>query len=708
MVYLRESAEQAFATLLKKQQSIFPPLDRRTVRGLQVVVTDKRSVGRRRLENFQRCFQKISDVAISKLGAPGCNFSQVHWNIYAKYLEACIQHIVGVDNFNYDPMYFKSLLRKRCASRFVVVIMPRRWGKTFISSAFIAALILAAPNMSVNVYSPAKRASQSLLTLIINITKLVRGDALEIIRNNMETFVIQGDEGPADERTCNSYPGALHTLRGTGAKVIFAEEMFAMNPLLFKKILAPILTVGNTVFMGISTPQDTNNPFERLLKTELHSRPLFRVIKYSPACDACQEAKEANNCSHNASLIPPWISQRGMESVKLMLDKNDYEAEILGLTSAESVPVFPERFVSEIHMLEADPTSFFKYHYNIFIACDPTSGCFSELALMSFTYTPDGKLCVSHVNVPHNPRHGQGRIGAVGQMTRVEFGKRGVHHVVRRGILHRGQPNRLARHEKPRDKAPNTLHVVERLRFSTRHRRAGMHGIRVQAKVAIEEYLKHLKSVILVVQQPVIRARPLHIAQILGAETEPLGGAEYDVQEKLIRSHVSNLHAAYKQFNPRYITIVEGNMAWIVANIITTMIENCLPPNSVAHIGREGKNGVTMRGVMTTMENKLNMAASTRYFVQSKRLCYAKKFVCTGMRQGISDPDDRRDDIIYILKDQCNNMRQYTHPFKGMHGNDKVFISGKGGGKNDDLCMTLLLGTHFSQAALKKQVEFVS
>jgi len=38
--------------------------------------------------------------------------------------------------------------------------------------------------------------------------------------------------------------------------------------------------VGNTVFLGITTPQDDNNPFDELMRKQVDSIDVFNQIRY--------------------------------------------------------------------------------------------------------------------------------------------------------------------------------------------------------------------------------------------------------------------------------------------------------------------------------------------------------------------------------------------------------------------------------------------
>ena len=146
-------------------------------------------------------------------------------------------------------------------------------------------------------------------------------------------------------------------------------------------------------------------------------------------------------------------------------------------------------------------------------------------------------------------------------------------------------------------------------------------------------------------------------------------------------------------------------MAYVVSNLICEMACNILPAGQVAHIGTSSAKGVILRGVRTSNENKLMMAVTCRVLLQREHIVFWKHFVCCGKRGGLKDREDRVEDVLSIFRDQMNHMRQYTKFTNGMHGFDTVFISGKGGGRNDDLALAFMLGAHWSQAHMKGHAE---
>jgi len=118
----------------------------------------------------------------------------------------------------------------------ILVSTPRRFGKTISVSMFAAAIIFAAPNMELSIYSTCKRISQKLLRNIVKFLDLIYLELgvppYKIIRMNSEArpplalffcfffcilrkqgqeVHIGGPEGHADLRVVNSYPSKIGT-----------------------------------------------------------------------------------------------------------------------------------------------------------------------------------------------------------------------------------------------------------------------------------------------------------------------------------------------------------------------------------------------------------------------------------------------------------------------------------------------------------------
>ncbi len=88
----------------------------------------------------------------------------------------------------------------------VMVVTPRRWGKTMAVSLFLAAYLYTQPEADVCVYSIARRTSTMLVLKVYKMVVKLAGGTHVIKRSNQETLKIVNMYGSIS--VCNSYPAA--------------------------------------------------------------------------------------------------------------------------------------------------------------------------------------------------------------------------------------------------------------------------------------------------------------------------------------------------------------------------------------------------------------------------------------------------------------------------------------------------------------------
>lgn len=95
----------------------------------------------------------------------------------------------------------------------MLISTPRRFGKTISVSMFAAAMLFAAPNVEVSIYSTCLRISHKLLRNIGKFLEMIfAGLGLPpypVVSSNMEELRLRGPEGPQDLRVVNSYPSKV-------------------------------------------------------------------------------------------------------------------------------------------------------------------------------------------------------------------------------------------------------------------------------------------------------------------------------------------------------------------------------------------------------------------------------------------------------------------------------------------------------------------
>lgn len=136
----------------------------------------------------------------------------------------------------------------------------------------------------------------------------------------------------------------MSTTKGTGGDIIILEEAAYVDPGFFYETVAPLLIVGTTSLLAISTLTSEINFYSRLLRMrdKVTNQPLFSVLSVTLACAKCREDGKAADCAHMLHLVPRW--QSGDRHVKLktvMQDRPDLiESELSGLAFDSLQQVF--------------------------------------------------------------------------------------------------------------------------------------------------------------------------------------------------------------------------------------------------------------------------------------------------------------------------------------------------------------------------------
>jgi hypothetical protein len=102
-----------------------------------------------------------------------------------------------------------------------------------------------------------------------------------------------------------------HTLRGSGADLVIAEEFAHMHPNVFYEVIAPTLVSGEnggTIFIAITTPGNDLNYTDKVISAvnPETGKLVFNVIPITLVCDDCKEAGKMEQCIHRAGEIPYW------------------------------------------------------------------------------------------------------------------------------------------------------------------------------------------------------------------------------------------------------------------------------------------------------------------------------------------------------------------------------------------------------------------
>ena len=204
-------------------------------------------------------------------------------HIIEEFARASLVKIIGIENYERNPMFFMNLAKKTNRQSLSIVITPRRFGKTTATAMYVAALLMTVPSIVVAIFSTGRRASTLLLQKISQIVVSANRDK-RILQSNQETLKISGDFA-GDERTCHSYPSNVATLKGVGCDIGIMEEFTRCDPAVWQEVVIPLLGVNGTSIVAISTPLGEDNWYSDLIqKRRDDGTQLFNVIQYSLVC----------------------------------------------------------------------------------------------------------------------------------------------------------------------------------------------------------------------------------------------------------------------------------------------------------------------------------------------------------------------------------------------------------------------------------------
>ena len=104
---------------------------------------------------------------------------------------------------------------------------------------------------------------------------------------------------------------------------------------IFLEIIFPLLEVGRTILILISSPTDPFNFFSRMLTMTdpVTGRPLFLVYHLRLICDRCANKKDSLACRHNLHLLPPWKTQAKQNVVQKIVESDPMMAQTLAAES---------------------------------------------------------------------------------------------------------------------------------------------------------------------------------------------------------------------------------------------------------------------------------------------------------------------------------------------------------------------------------------
>lgn len=142
----------------------------------------------------------------------GYNRSQTQVEIHAEFIKSCLPKIYQSVWAQSAPSILKQYNVKQLIQE-VLVVMPRRRGKTFSAAMFTAACLLCIPECSCIIFSTGERTAKLLMTLITDLIEKafargsVKREDYRFDTNNKECMIFYGPDNTKRSLMC--LPGSV-------------------------------------------------------------------------------------------------------------------------------------------------------------------------------------------------------------------------------------------------------------------------------------------------------------------------------------------------------------------------------------------------------------------------------------------------------------------------------------------------------------------
>ena len=167
----------------------------------------------------------------------------------------------------------------------------------------------------------------------------------------------------------------VSTTKGTGGDIIILEEAAQVDPAFAYETVFPLLIMGQTSILMISTLTSEINFYTRLIKMKdsVTNQPMFVCLCIRLACQACIDAGKSADCVHMYHLIPRWQSaDRHVKLKTIMEDRGDLiNSELMGMAFDACQAAFKPAQL-EIMFNQPCPDPIMSQKIHIFV--DPAAG----------------------------------------------------------------------------------------------------------------------------------------------------------------------------------------------------------------------------------------------------------------------------------------------------------------------------------------------
>jgi len=182
---------------------------------------------------------------------------------------------------------------------------------------------------------------------------------------------------------------------------VFEEFSFIPEEVFFQVIL-PLMQVGDTVLLGISTVVKNDNYFMQQFDLKKpDGRPLFNWHYCHYVCDYHLAIKQPEECMCRLDELPPWKSVARITQSRQIYSFHDnmdlFSQEILGFIPKDKNVVFKKEILDTFQaqsFVSQGPT----LDYTLYISVDPTGGAHDNMGICSFYFTHDrSQIVVSQI-----------------------------------------------------------------------------------------------------------------------------------------------------------------------------------------------------------------------------------------------------------------------------------------------------------------------
>jgi hypothetical protein len=167
----------------------------------------------------------------------------------------------------------------------------------------------------------------------------------------------------------------VSTTKGTGGDVIILEEAAYCDPGFFYETIAPLMLIGRTSLLAISTLTSEINFYTRLIKMKdpTTMEPMFSTFCVELSCQACKDAGKHVDCKHMLHLVPAWqSSQKHIRLKTIMQDRPDLiQSELSGLAFDALQQAFRK---SDLDTMSTNTCPKLVLYEQIYIFIDPAAG----------------------------------------------------------------------------------------------------------------------------------------------------------------------------------------------------------------------------------------------------------------------------------------------------------------------------------------------